>query len=102
MSKVGKRRDVKLADPSKHYCDRCDKVFKKASNLKRHVSIHSDNRQLLYCSFCKAHFGSRESVRDHILQRHLDQVGMTVLLKGASCLFVTVVKHLVHAYKLSN
>lgn len=55
--------------PEQHNCEKCDKVFQKKYQLKRHMEIHEN--LFYFCPFCKrAPVKARSSLRKHFMKDH--------------------------------
>ncbi|CAO1411089.1 unnamed protein product [Diamesa serratosioi] len=55
--------------PEQHNCEKCDKIFQKKYQLKRHMEIHEN--LFYFCPFCKrAPVKARSSLRKHFMKDH--------------------------------
>lgn len=94
--------DENNATKEKFECDRCNKVFVRKNHLKRHMTVHSDERafectvlgclqkfrrrdhlqnhlnthsqlKIHKCDFCENSFGRADHLRNHIRARHTEK-----------------------------
>ena len=62
-----------LASLSTFECSECDKIFRRESELKRHVnSVHNDNKFEHQCTQCSAKFSRKDSLNRHIKAKHVN------------------------------
>lgn len=54
----------------RHSCEICDKSFTKLSSLRKHLSIHMENREKYKCPICPTELYSKASVIRHIKMMH--------------------------------
>ena len=64
---VHRGESVQLVEMNKggadHRCEACDKLFKAAADLERHMT---DKHEVIECPMCKKVFASRKQAEDHI------------------------------------
>lgn len=67
----GKKRGLQETEESKSYlikrhkCPECDKLFPRASSLRRHILLHMDDRPY-QCTECDANYKSYSQLKRHI------------------------------------
>ena len=60
-------------DKKKVYkCSHCEKVFKSACDMKRHLTVHSSEKPYL-CEFCNTSFTLQQNLARHIQKQHSQQ-----------------------------
>ena len=59
--KKGKQQDL----IKRHKCPECDKLFPRASSLKRHIVLHLDDRPY-QCTECEANYKSYSQLKRHL------------------------------------
>ena len=60
-------------DKKKIYkCSHCEKVFKSACDMKRHLTVHSSEKPYL-CEFCNTSFTLQQNLARHIQKQHSQQ-----------------------------
>ena len=65
-----------------HPCDKCSYVAKTASNLKRHMMIHSNIKKFV-CPFCEDTFRQKIHLKRHIRYKHeVSFISLFVLVSG--------------------
>uniref|UniRef100_A0A1B0DB68 C2H2-type domain-containing protein n=1 Tax=Phlebotomus papatasi TaxID=29031 RepID=A0A1B0DB68_PHLPP len=68
----GESKDSVHKENRNYLCTVCGKIFSKSTFLKRHESIHLENRLCVPCGICKKLFTSKDNMRKHMRIVHYD------------------------------